>query len=81
MGAKQRISEACNIQFYQTLKSNARVKVHQGGTRSGKTYAICQYLVYKLTTEKDPLVISIVRKTLPALKGSAQPIVTGKQIA
>ena len=72
MGAKQRISEACNIQFYQTLKSNARVKVHQGGTRSGKTYAICQYLVYKLTTEKDPLVISIVRKTLPALKGSVQ---------
>ena len=72
MGAKQRISEACNVQFYQTLKSNARVKVHQGGTRSGKTYAICQYLVYKLTTEKDPLVISIVRKTLPALKGSVQ---------
>jgi phage terminase large subunit len=72
MGTQQRISEACNIQFYQTLKSKARIKVHQGGTRSGKTYAICQYLVYKLTTEKDPLVISIVRKTLPALKGSVQ---------
>lgn len=68
----RRISEKCNIQFFQTLKSNSRIKVHQGGTRSGKTYAICQYLIYKLTTEKSPLVISIVRKTLPALKGSVQ---------
>lgn len=65
-----RIKQSCNVQFYQTLKSNARIKVHQGGTRSGKTYAICQYLIYKLTSTKEPIVITIVRKTLPALKGS-----------
>jgi len=67
---RPRIEQKCNIQFYQTLKSTKRIKVHQGGTRSGKTYAICQYLIYRLTTSKKPLVISIVRKTLPSLKGS-----------
>ena len=36
----------------------------------GKTYAVCQYLTYLLTESKEPLVISIIRKTLPALKGS-----------
>ena len=65
-----KIKEYCNIQFYQTLNSKARIKVHQGGTRSGKTYAICQYLIYKLTTTKTPITISVVRKTLPALKRS-----------
>jgi len=69
---RKRIKQHCNVQFYQTLNSRARIKVHQGGTRSGKTYAICQYLIYKLTSTKEPLVISIVRKTLPAIKGSVQ---------
>ncbi len=67
---KGQIKEFCNVQFYQTLNSKARIKVHQGGTRSGKTYAICQFLIYKLTTTKKPITISIVRKTLPALKRS-----------
>lgn len=66
----RRIEQKCNIQFYDLLNSNKRFKVHQGGTRSGKTYAICQYLTYLLTTSKKPLVISVIRKTLPALKGS-----------
>ena len=61
-----------NIQFQQLIQSNARLRVHQGGTRSGKTYAICQYIIYLLTETEEPLVISIVRKTLPALKGSVQ---------
>ena len=60
----------CNKQFNQTLNSNKRIIVHQGGSRSGKTYAICQYLIYLLTTRQKKLVITIARKTLPALKGS-----------
>lgn len=68
--SKGQIKEFCNIQFYQTLSSKSRIKVHQGGTRSGKTYSICQYLIYKLITTDKPLTISIVRKTLPALKRS-----------
>ena len=66
----RRIEQKCNKQFYDLLDSDTRFKVHQGGTRSGKTYAICQYITYLLTTSEKPLVISIIRKTLPALKGS-----------
>lgn len=62
----------CNIQFEQLLNSNKRFRVHQGGTRSGKTYAVCQYLAYLLRESEKPLTISIVRKTLTALKGSVQ---------
>lgn len=61
-----------NRQFYDLKNSTARLRTHQGGTRSGKTYAICQYLIWLLTETKEPLVISIIRKTLPALKGSVQ---------
>lgn len=68
--SKRGVKEFCNIQFYQTLNSKKRIKVHQGGTRSGKTYAIVQYLIYKITTAKEPLTISVVRKTLPALRRS-----------
>lgn len=62
----------CNIQFEQLLKSNKRFRVHQGGTRSGKTYACVQFLAYLLRSAEEPLIISIIRKTLPALKGSVQ---------
>ena len=60
----------CNVQFEQLLASNKRFRVHQGGTRSGKTFAICQYLTYLIRTSDKPLTISIIRKTLPAIKGS-----------
>ena len=51
----------CNKQFYQTINSNKRIIVHQGGSRSGKTYAICQYIIYLLTTTVDVLFkISII---------------------
>lgn len=66
------MEQEVNIQFHQLMESDARLRVHQGGTRSGKTYAICQYIIYLLTETKDPLVITIIRKTLPALKGSVQ---------
>jgi len=69
---RKRVEQKCNVQFFQTLKSDKRIKVHQGGTRSGKTYAICQYLIYRMTSSSKPLTISIVRKTLPSLKGSVQ---------
>ena len=70
MEAVRKETVECNKQFYQTLNSDKRIIVHQGGSRSGKTYAICQYLIYLLTTRKKKLIITIARKTLPALKGS-----------
>jgi phage terminase large subunit len=42
------------------------VTQHIGGTRSGKTYAILQYLIVK--SIETPQTITIVRKTIPSLK-------------
>ena len=61
-----------NVQLKHLLQSKKRFAVLQGGTRSGKTYAVCQYIAYLIRTTKEPLVISVIRKTLPALKGSVQ---------
>ena len=69
-GRRQEVEQFCNKQFYDLLESDKRYAVLQGGTRSGKTYAVCQYLCYLLTTTDKPISIDIVRKTLPALKGS-----------
>ena len=55
--------------FQDLLESNKRVNVFQGSSRASKTYNILIYLVYKLLNE-DNKTVSIVRKTLPALKGS-----------
>ena len=66
----KRITEFCNKQFYQAVNSKARLNIFQGGTRSGKSWSLMQYCLYLMTTEKEPIVISIVRKTLPALKRS-----------
>ena len=70
MEASRKETIECNTQFYQTVNSDKRIIVHQGGSRSGKTYAICQYIIYLLTTRKEKLIVTIARKTLPALKGS-----------
>ena len=45
-----------------------RFIVNQGGSRSSKTYSICQLLVYLAINKK--LTISIVRNSLPSLKNS-----------
>jgi phage terminase large subunit len=54
----------------QALEDDSiRFIVNQGGSRSSKTYSICQMLiVYALTNPKTT--ISIVRKSFPALRGS-----------
>jgi phage terminase large subunit len=55
--------------FDVLYSSEKRVNVFQGSSRASKTYNILIYYVYKLLQE-DNKVLSIVRKTLPALKGS-----------
>lgn len=47
-----------------------RIKVVQGGTWAGKTYAIIPILIEKATTEKRKL-ITVVAETIPALKDGA----------
>ena len=48
---------------------NIRFLVHQGGSRSSKTYSICQYIILYCLTNKNKI-ISIVRKSFPSLRGS-----------
>ncbi len=54
------------VTFENLLESKTRVTQHIGGTRSGKTYAILQYLIVEAI--KTPQTITIVRKTIPSLK-------------
>lgn len=57
--------------YYHCKESKARVQVHQGGTRSGKTYSICTALIeWACTHPNSKAVITIVRKTYPALRAS-----------
>jgi phage terminase large subunit len=60
------------VVFEELIKSDEldkRIVVAQGGSRSGKTYNILIYWIYRLLQEENKT-LSIVRKTLPALKGS-----------
>lgn len=58
--------------YYDNRSSKKRIVINQGGTRSGKTYSILQVLCeYCLENRNRNSVITVVRKTLPALKGSA----------
>ena len=55
--------------FQDLLESDKRINVFQGSSRASKTYNVLIYFVYKLLNE-DNKILSVVRKTLPALKGS-----------
>src|SRR5688572_660982 len=58
--------------YYDNKRSKKRIVINQGGTRSGKTYSILQVLCeYCQNNKNRGSVITIVRKTLPALKGSS----------
>ena len=55
--------------FQDLISQDNRVCIFQGSSRASKTYNILIYWVYKLLQE-DNKVLSLVRKTLPSLKGS-----------
>ena len=54
------------VTFENLLESNARVSQHIGGTRSGKTYAILQFLIVEGL--KSAQTITVVRRTIPSIK-------------
>lgn len=56
--------------FEQLEGSDKRISVHQGGSRSGKTFNILFWFIIKLLNE-DNKTLTICRKTLPSLKSSA----------
>jgi len=58
--------------YYDNKRSGKRIVINQGGTRSGKTYSILKVLCeYCWTNKNCGAVVTVVRKTLPALRGSA----------
>lgn len=56
--------------FHKAYGSTTRITCLQGGTRSSKTYSLCQLFIVKCLEETGK-VFTICRKTLPALKGTA----------
>ena len=57
--------------YYHVKNSRAKIQVHQGGTRSGKTYSILTALVELCyQNEGAGAVITIARKTFPAIRAS-----------
>ena len=61
---------ATNV-FERNWDATTRFVVNIGGSRSTKTYSILQLLIVKALESENPLVISIVRKSMPSLRLSA----------
>jgi len=58
------------ITFQNAWDSKTKIQLHQGSARSGKSFALLQFLIVK-ALQNDGLLISVVRKTFPALRTSA----------
>ena len=54
------------VTFENLLESKSRVTQHIGGTRSGKSYGILQFLIVEGL--KSAQIITVVRRTIPSLK-------------
>jgi phage terminase large subunit len=55
--------------FEKNYNSTKKIVVNQGGSRSSKTYSICQLMFLFAQTEPN-ITLEVMRKTMPALKGS-----------
>lgn len=57
--------------FDKTVDTSKKFIVHQGGTRSSKTYSILQYLIFWVALCQDSAsIVSVVRKSFPSMKSS-----------
>ena len=54
---------------WNALSKGVRFVVNQGGSRSSKTYSLCQVIIL-WCLQNDRKVVSVVRKTFPALRAS-----------
>lgn len=60
-----------NKVFKHLEKSDKRITIEQGGTRSGKTYNILLWLIFGYAMKNTGKTITICRKTYPALRSSS----------
>jgi len=51
-------------------RSNKKIIVEQGGTRSGKTYNILLWIIFYYCSRNQGKTITIARKTFPAVRSS-----------
>ena len=54
---------------WNALLSDKRFIKNEGGSRSSKTYSICQVIILYCLNNKNK-VVSVIRKTFPALRAS-----------
>jgi phage terminase large subunit len=59
-----------NKVFNHLSKSNKKIVVEQGGTRSGKTYNILLWIIFDYCNRNNKKTITICRKTFPAVRGT-----------
>lgn len=59
-----------NKVFGHLLRSDKRITIEQGGTRSGKTYNILIWIIFYYTRKNKGQTITICRKTFPSLRAS-----------
>ena len=59
-----------NKVFGHLLRSTKKIIVEQGGTRSGKTYNILLWIIFKYTEQETDKTITICRKSFPSLRAS-----------
>jgi phage terminase large subunit len=59
-----------NVVYNHLRNSTTKITVEQGGTRSGKTYNILMWIIFSYCMNHKGKTISIVRKTLPAVRSS-----------
>lgn len=57
--------------FNHLDRSDKRITIEQGGSRSGKTYNILMWLIFSYGTKNIDKTITICRKTFPALRASS----------
>jgi len=59
-----------NKVFRHCNNATKKILVEQGGTRSGKTYNILLWIIFKYCYENEKKIITICRKTFPAVRGT-----------
>lgn len=60
-----------NVVCEHLIDSDKRIIIEQGGTRSGKTFNILIWIIFYYSLQNTRKIITICRKTFPALRTSA----------
>ena len=65
---KQKIQT--NVVYKHLVRSDKKIIVEQGGTRSGKTFNILLWIIFEFCTKNNKKIITICRKSFPSLRAT-----------